>query len=160
MKSVEEKMKEEKKEYETKIVFVRDSEASIRNGNLTPEEIRIARAYKNAAGNWKKCDEAIKQVLIYGDVIQKISEDLVNAEKKFNELWKEAFTSAPATDCTFADSPMGPARTTFYIKVYLKKLGWAGIRDLFVDYDKSYPFSYHVKEACRWLVKFKTKDAK
>lgn len=118
-------------------------------------DVVIKRLFRNKDGDWKKLESKIKEMNAYGDVIQSLIEDLVKAEAKLKILSLEAYHLAPKTDCLFYDSPVSPDKQTLAIKLYFKKLGWSGIRDVWMDAPSIQLFSETVKDSCRWLLKFK-----
>lgn len=119
------------------------------------EKIIIKRLFKNPNGDWKKLEKKVDEIQIMADVVQGLAEDLVKAEAKLRVLTLDAYHLAPKTDCLFYDSPVSPDKQVLSLKMYLKKLGWSGVRDVWVDAITIKPFSETVKEGCRWLLKFK-----
>ncbi len=122
------------------------------------ELVSLRRLFRNEKGDWKETERLIKEITTYAKVVEDLASDLVKADKKLSELTLEAYKIAPKTDCLFYDSPLSPAKQTFHLKLFLKKLGWNGVRDVFMNDLEIQPFTKQMKDACRWLVKFKENE--
>ena len=114
----------------------------------------LRRMFRNKDGDWTKLEAKCKEIQTYAQVVQELADDFVKAETKLKLLMLEAYQLAPVVDCLYYDSPVCPDRMTTHIKAYLKKQKWSGIRDVWIDHDKIRPFADHVREACKWLLKF------
>lgn len=113
------------------------------------------RTFKNEKGNWKDAEKLVKEINSYAEIVDSLAKDLVKANKKLLEMALEAYKTAPEIDCLFYDSPLSPSRQSLNLRLYLKKLGFDGIRDVVVNnYDIS-DFSECVKDGGRWLMKLK-----
>lgn len=119
-------------------------------------DVFLRRIFRNKDGDWKKLEKQIKEINTYAEVVQGLAEDLVKAEAKLKLLTLEAYQLAPKVDCLFYDSPISPDKQTASLRAYLKKLGWSGVRDIWMDSIKIQPFAATVKDGCRWLVKFQS----
>jgi hypothetical protein len=118
-------------------------------------DVLIRRLHRNKDGDWSKVEKTVKEIITYAQVVDDLTNDLMKADQKLKELMLEAYRSAPTVDCLFYDSPIAPNKQTLNLKLYLRKLGWDGIRDVYVDPTRIPTFADVTKEACRWLLKFK-----
>jgi hypothetical protein len=119
-------------------------------------DVILRRIFRNDKGDWKKLEKQIKEINTYAEVVQGLADDLVKAETRLKALMLEAYQLAPKVDCLFYDSPISPDKQTFFLRSYLKKLNWSGVRDIMVDPNRIKPFADNVKEGCKWLLKFQT----
>lgn len=126
--------------------------------NLSPDII-TRRLFRNHGGDWKKVEKMTKEIETYAQVVDDLAKDLVKADAKLRDLMLAAYKEVPKTDCLFYDSPVSPSRQTLHLKCYLKKLGWDGVRDVMTASIAIEPFSKNIKEAMRWLLKFKNDEA-
>ena len=117
-----------------------------------------ARVFTNSLGSWKTAEKCVKDVMIQAQEVDDIAIMLVQAMKKLDAMVLEAFKNTPKTDCLFYDSPISANRQNMYLRAYLFKLGWSGIRDIFTDPTKIRQFSDEIKDGCRWLMKFKNEN--
>lgn len=119
------------------------------------ELIITRRLFRNPQGDWKKAEKLAKEIMTYAQVVDGLAVDLVKADRHLRQLQLEAYQAAKAVDSLFYDSPVSPARQTMHLKMYLKKLGWDGIRDLHTPSVSIEAFTKNMVEATRWLLKFK-----
>lgn len=119
--------------------------------------LNSARRFKNPKGDWLKLEKTLKEADNYTRVIEELADDLMKAHKKLTELKLEAFNLCPETDALYLESPVSPYQQTLHLKLYLKKLGWDGIRDIYVATASIRNFTDYTKEALSWLLKFKPK---
>lgn len=124
------------------------------------EGVAVKRAFRNSDGDWEKIKKLQKEICNSAETLEQLVKDLVAEDKKLKALQLEAYKLAPAVDCLFYDSPMSPAKQTFHLKAYFKKMGWDGIRDVFVPTVGIDDFSKVIKDGCSWLVKFKSETIK
>jgi hypothetical protein len=118
-------------------------------------DVVVRRLHRNKDGDWAKVEKTAKEILTYAKVVEDLANDLVKADAKLKILMLEAYKDAPCVDSLFYDSPVSPDRQTLALKLYLKKLNWPGVRDVIVDTTRVQDFSETMKEAVRWLLKFK-----
>lgn len=115
----------------------------------------LRRVFRNGSGDWDKVEAIAKELNKYALVWDGLAEDLVKVQTKIKDLTLEAYRLAPQVDSLYYDSPVSPSQQIFYAKQHLKKLGWEAIRDIHTDPNHIELFSKRIKEACRWLLKFK-----
>ncbi len=120
----------------------------------------IRRLFRNPNGDWRKLEGQVKEIMIWADTIEGLANDLAKADKKMKDLCLVAYENAPKKDTLYYDSPLSPAKVTMYLKMHLKKAGWEGVRDIHVDTSLIEPFTKTMREATRWLLKFKDDNEK
>lgn len=113
------------------------------------------RLFINKDGDWKKLESLTKEIIETATSIQNQAQGLVRADAKLRALQLEAYQLAPKVDCLFYDSPVSPSRQTLYLKMHLKRIGWDGVRDVFINEMLQVNFVSMIKDSCQWLLKFK-----
>lgn len=96
-------------------------------------------------------DEAMKWVRVQED----LAKDMAIAQKNIAENMFEAFRRTPVVDCSYGESPIGPTKQIFYLKAFLKKIGWAGvtIRDVQMPEVEIRSYAEVMSEGIKWLFK-------
>ena len=120
--------------------------------------IKLRRLFRNPQGNWAEVEKRCKSINSLAALVQSLTEDLIKANNKLEREILEAYELAPLKDSLYYDCPIGPAKQTLYLRMFLKKLGWDGIRDVWVEPVAIQEFAKHIKEGTRWLLKFKDKS--
>lgn len=123
-----------------------------------PKPNYSGRRFINQKGDWKKLEKLTKDISALADSMQNQVKELVKADTKLKQMQLEAYQLAPQVDCLFYDSPVAPSRQTLYLKMFLKKCGWDGARDIFMDESLPETFSSRIREGCAWLLKFRSDD--
>lgn len=121
---------------------------------------RFGRTFQNDKGDWVAAEKKIKEAISYAQVVDQMAIDLEKANQKVKDLLLDAFKVTPETDCLFYDSPISPSRQVLYLKSFLVKLGFEGIRDVTTSHEDIKPFSAMIEDGCAWLMKFKNVEEK
>ncbi len=115
----------------------------------------LRRSFRNDGGDWKKTEALLKEAITYAEVIEGLANDLITADVKLKELLLAAYKTAPIVEGLYMDCPVSPNWQITHLRLYLKKLGWAGVRDVITPTVSIEPFSKQIKDAAKWLLKFK-----
>ncbi len=119
------------------------------------EPIISRRRFRSENGDWKKLESVTKEIIILSESIEAQIEKLIKDQHKLQRLSLDAYNLCPSKDCLYYDSPVSPSKVLLYFKLQLRKSGWDGIRDIYTPTVSIEPFSKMMKDACRWLLKFK-----
>lgn len=106
----------------------------------------------------KFADEAIKWV----EVQEGLAKEMAATQEKISSNFYEAFRRAPIVDCSYGEGPISPPKQIYYLKAFLKKLGWPGvtIRDVAIPTVEIEPYSAVMAKAIKWLFKFENEETK
>ncbi len=121
-------------------------------------KIRLRRLFKNPKGDWNDIEKRTKEIMVWAETLEGLTNDFIKAQKKITELCHQAYELTPKKDVLYYDSPVSPSKIELYLKEHMKKSGLTWFRDIYKYDDKMETFTQVMKSACRWLLKFK--DAK
>lgn len=114
----------------------------------------MARVFENDKGDWKKVEKALKDAQPWVDVLEELSKRMAKATAELEAILLDAYKTAPKIDCLYYDSPISPNAQTHYLKSYLYKLGWRGVRDVSTNKIDIKEFSKEMELAMKWLTKY------
>lgn len=115
----------------------------------------LRRVFRQYNGDWAKCEAATKDIIKLGNEIESLASQLIEKDRELRLKTLAAYELAPKKDALYYDSPLSPSHQTLNLRVFFRKLGWDGIRDIHLDHDKLTSFASQVKDGCKWLLKFK-----
>lgn len=118
----------------------------------------LRRLFRNPKGDWKKTEKLCRECTETAEKLQATLEQVVELENSLKDLLLKAYTSAPAIDSLYMDSPVAPHKVTLQSKLYMKKLGWTGAPELLTPSITVEPFAKTIKDCCKWLMKFKDNE--
>lgn len=117
--------------------------------------LRQGSAFVNPNGSWHEAEVVVADILVYGQVIEDLINDLANAVETYNTAALKACAAAPKVDTLFYDSPISPANVQLNLRRYIKKVELGIVRDVHEPSVSIKNFSEMTREACRWILKFK-----
>jgi len=111
--------------------------------------------------SWEESRKHAEEAMKWIRVLDGLAKDMAVAYKKTEENLFEAFRRAPMVDCSFGESPIGPKKTMFFIKAYLKKLEWPGItnRDVMISTVDIEGFAEVMAKNIKWIFKLENEKA-
>lgn len=105
--------------------------------------------------SWPDAEKTVNEILSLSSQIEVMLTPLSEKYKTLEDLVLKAYQQTPLTDCGLNVSPLGLTMVRTYMLNHLKKRGVALDNRYVAEIHKINDMTHNMKEACKWLLKFK-----